>query len=167
MLRYLTHTPKPPKQPLYTLTRSLPPRRPLHSNPGPEDRQSLHPEHSEYTKSGTDDAVAHHLSSYDPSTTTPELESRVLEEECKLLGEADPLFISPANRNVSLLLEDKPGVAMQAFERMVPSARGWTRKHKEVRIRQMGEPELDQFWRLLRGLREVQARRVVRKEAGV
>jgi hypothetical protein len=123
------------------------------------DRQTLHPSRAENTQSGTDDAVASHPSSYDPSTTTPELECSALSAECKLLGEVDPLFFSAAHREVSALLDPKLEVAVHTIEHLSPSAKGWTRKHKEVRIKKVaGKGSLDQFERLLRGLRDIQRR---------
>jgi hypothetical protein len=139
------------------LTRSLQ----TQGQPSPDelDRQSLHPERAENTQSGTDDAVAGHTSSYDPSTTTPEIESQALEAECKLLGEVDPLFFSAAHREVSALLDPKLEVAVHTIEHLSPSAKGWTRKHKEVRISKVpGAGSFDQFERLLKGLRDSQKR---------
>ncbi|GFF22256.1 hypothetical protein IFM61606_08356 [Aspergillus udagawae] len=123
------------------------------------DRKTLHPERAENTQSGTDDDVAHHTSSYDPSTTTPEVEWQALEAECKLHGEVDPLFFSAAHREVSALLDPKLEVAVHTIEHLSPSAKGWTRKHKEVRISKVpGAGSLDQFERLLKGLRDIQKR---------
>ncbi|GFF55547.1 hypothetical protein IFM58399_10100 [Aspergillus lentulus] len=163
MLRNLIRTTQTttlrPRVYIYTpiLTRSIQ----THPQPSPDelDRQTLHPERAENTQSGTDDEVARHTSSYDPSTTTPEIESQALEDECKLLGEVDPLFFSPAHREVSALLDPKLEVAVHTIEHLSPSAKGWTRKHKEVIIRKVpGAGSFDQFERLLKGLRDIQKR---------
>ncbi|OJJ35391.1 hypothetical protein ASPWEDRAFT_28029 [Aspergillus wentii DTO 134E9] len=120
------------------------------------DRQSLHPERAETALSGTDNEVGDHQSSYDPSITTPEGEFKLLEDECRLDGSIDPLFVSPANREYSRL---SPMMEMIHYvEKRDPSAKGWTRKHKEVRIRGLGDSEFDPYVRLLRGLREIQKR---------
>ncbi|GIK05313.1 hypothetical protein Aspvir_009419 [Aspergillus viridinutans] len=163
MLRNLIRTAQTtPRTPLYgrILTRSL--RIQGQATPETElelDRQTLHPERAENTQSGTDDDVAQHTSSFDPSTTTPEIESQALEAECKLHGEVDPLFFSAAHREVSALLDPKLEVAVHTIEHLSPSAKGWTRKHKEVRIRKVpGHGSMDQFERLLKGLRDIQKR---------
>ncbi|OJJ49853.1 hypothetical protein ASPZODRAFT_128401 [Penicilliopsis zonata CBS 506.65] len=101
-------------------------------------RQALHPEHSENSQSGTDDEVAHHLSSYDPSTTAPEREVQAMEDECRAENATtlcSPLAVSPGNREVSQTLDVMVGGAVQGAAKLGPSARGWTRKHKEVQIR--------------------------------
>ncbi|PLB40313.1 uncharacterized protein BDW47DRAFT_101771 [Aspergillus candidus] len=100
------------------------------------DRSSLHPERAEYTESGTDSEAGMHRSSYDPAITSPELESRASEEECKLEGEPDdPLFISPANTEVSRMYAERS-------EHIGPTTRlsgkGWTRKHLLKRFQKTG-----------------------------
>ena len=91
------------------------------------DRSILHPERAEYTESGTDSEAGRHRSSYDPTITSPEQESRASEEECKVEGDRDdPLYISPANMEVSRMHAERS-------EHIGPtthlSGMGWTRKH--------------------------------------
>lgn len=100
------------------------------------DRSSLHPERAEYTESGTDSEAGKHWSSYDPSITSPEQESRASEEECKLAGDRDdPLFISPANTEVSRMYAERS-------EHIGPTTRlsgmGWTKKHLLKKYRKSG-----------------------------
>lgn len=98
------------------------------------ERCILNPEHSETCQSGTDDEVGRHKSPYDPSQTNPELEHLALEEEYRLEGDTihDPLYVSPANREFSLLLD--PMARAHALVHL-RSVRGWTNKHKEVLLR--------------------------------
>ncbi|PKY03840.1 hypothetical protein P168DRAFT_319300 [Aspergillus campestris IBT 28561] len=105
------------------------------------DRQALHPSPAETAQFGTDDQVAQHPSSFDPSITAPEREFLVLDEECRVGGEADPLLVSPANREVSRLLSPTElGRAVQGGVKTGPSARGWTNKHGVVRVRAVSVP---------------------------
>lgn len=119
------------------------------------ERQILNPERAETCKSGTDDEVAHHKSSYDPSTTTPESEYLADEEECTTAMEAHhPLFISPARKEVSELLSPMVGGAVHGADRLGPSARGWTRKHKEVHIKYIPGGPYDRYAKLLDDLKK-------------
>ena len=99
------------------------------------ERCILNPEHSEICQSGTDDEVGRHKSPYDPTETTPELEHLALEREYKLEGDNihDPLFYSPVNREVSLILDPMVGVVHTL--KHLRSVKGWTNKHKEVLLR--------------------------------
>ncbi|KAJ5605567.1 hypothetical protein N7510_008348 [Penicillium lagena] len=105
----------------------------LSVDPETSERQALNPERYETCKSGTDDEVAQHKSPYDPSSTTPESEHRALEDEYRLEGDVthDPLFISPANREVSLILDPMVGGAVHNAQSL-GSVRGWTNKHRTV-----------------------------------
>lgn len=119
------------------------------------DRTVLNPEQHETCKWGTDDAVASHQSSYDPSMTAPEIEYTAEEEEFQLEGQDhSPLYISPANREVSELLDPMVGGAVHCADRLGPSARGWTRKHKVVRIRDFPGSRWKQYERALQKLKE-------------
>ena len=56
-------------------------------------------------------------------------------------GEADPLLVSPANREVSRLLSPSElDRAVQGGVKIGPSARGWTNKHGAVRVRAVSVP---------------------------
>lgn len=98
------------------------------------ERCILNPEHSETCQSGTDDEVGRHNSPYDPRQTTPELEHLALEEEYRLEGDTihDPLYISPANREFSMILDPMAGAHALKHLR---SVKGWTNKHKEVLLK--------------------------------
>lgn len=99
------------------------------------ERCILNPERAETCQSGTDDEVGRHKSPYDPSKTAPEKEHLALEEEYRLEGDAihDPLFFSPANRDVSQLLDPMAGV-IRSLQHL-RSVKGWTRKRKEALLR--------------------------------
>ncbi|KAJ5860217.1 uncharacterized protein N7529_007527 [Penicillium soppii] len=96
------------------------------------ERCILNPEHSETCQSGTDDEVGRHKSPYDPTNTTPEQEHLALEEEYRLEGDTvhDPLFFSPANKDVSLILDPMAGVVHTL--KHLRSVKGWSNKRKEV-----------------------------------
>ncbi|CAG7941583.1 unnamed protein product [Penicillium salamii] len=98
------------------------------------ERSILNPQHSETCQSGTDEEVGQHRSPYDPKQTHPEQEHLALEEEYRLEGDAlhDPLYISPANREFSLILDPMAG---EHALKHLRSVQGWTNKHKEVMLK--------------------------------
>ncbi|KAL4779851.1 hypothetical protein BJX76DRAFT_361402 [Aspergillus varians] len=131
------------------------------------ERHILSPERAETAYSGTDNAVGEDNYAYDPSVTNPEGEFQCFEEEVRNDGRVDPLFISPANREFSRLLDrelDGRAVGRDKGDRLGAggSVRGWVKKGKEVRIRGPGEGGKrggeDEYERLLRGLRKLQMR---------
>ncbi|KAL4912968.1 hypothetical protein BDW62DRAFT_205959 [Aspergillus aurantiobrunneus] len=128
------------------------------------DRTILCPERAETSYSGTDNAVGDDSFAYDPSITNPEGEFQCFEDEVRVTGEVDPLFISPANREFSRLLDrelDGRAVRRDRGDRLGRggSVRGWVKKGREVKIRSGGKGKgVDEFERLLRGLRRVQMR---------
>jgi hypothetical protein len=101
------------------------------------ERCILNPQRAETCQSGTDDEVGAHKSPYDRSNTTPEKEHLALEEEYRLEGDPlhDPLSVSPANRDVSMILDPMVGVGVVQGVPHLRSVRGWTRKGKEVLIK--------------------------------
>ncbi|KAE8353431.1 hypothetical protein BDV28DRAFT_148090 [Aspergillus coremiiformis] len=118
------------------------------------ERQILNPERSENSKTGSDDEVGNHKCSYDPSNTRPESEYLADEEECKLAGNGrHPLFVSPANREVSHFLDPMVGGAVHGADRLGPSAQGWTRKNREVHIKDVPGSQYERYEKLLRELR--------------
>ncbi|KAL4805638.1 hypothetical protein BDV18DRAFT_160543 [Aspergillus unguis] len=144
------------------------------------DRTVLCPERAETAYSGTDNAVGHDVTAYDPSTTAPETELSAFEEEIRLDGEEDPLFISPANRDYSQILDkeiDGRAIVPDKGDRLggSGSVRGWVRKGREVKIKfrtKSGKRMVttvkgdagDEFERLLKGLRRLQMREEAKKE---
>lgn len=101
------------------------------------ERQSLNPVRSETCQSGTDDEVARHKSPYDPSPTHTRVEEEVLalREEYKLEGDIhDPLLVSPANEECSLILDPMLGGAVHNAQTL-RSVKGWSNKHKQVLLR--------------------------------
>ncbi|KAJ5663324.1 hypothetical protein N7507_004055 [Penicillium longicatenatum] len=96
------------------------------------ERCILNPERTESCQSGTDDEVARHNSPYAPFPTSPEKEHLALEEEYRLEGDTrhNPLLVSPANVDVSLILDPRAEVAHSLHH--LRSVKGWTNKHKEV-----------------------------------
>ncbi|KAJ5090649.1 hypothetical protein N7532_009333 [Penicillium argentinense] len=98
------------------------------------DRQALKPDRAETCQSGTDDEVGHHKSPYDGTKTTVENEISALREEYLLEGDAhDPLLVSPANLDVSLVLDPMIGVVHGAPT--LRSMKGWCNKHRLVLLR--------------------------------
>ena len=65
-----------------------------------QDKDSLKPEPTEYSKSGSDDAAAAtEKAAFDPSSTRPEEEQNIAGRESG--GDANPLEASPANQDIS------------------------------------------------------------------
>jgi len=96
------------------------------------DRQTLNPSRSEYSKSGTDDEVASHDVSFDPSKTEPACEVNAMGRESQKRGNtSNPLDMSPGNRDVSNARDPTEGGAQHGVKEG-HSARGWTRKRKPV-----------------------------------
>lgn len=139
------------------------------------DRTILSPERAETSCSGTDNAVAADVFAYDPTVTAPESEFKCFEEEVRLDGEVDPLFISPANRDFSQTLDrdlDGRAIVRDKEDRLggAGSSRGWVKKGKPVKVKvktKGGKMKTtvkgdsgDEFERLLRGLRRLQMRYV-------
>ncbi|KAL4793937.1 hypothetical protein BDV19DRAFT_390696 [Aspergillus venezuelensis] len=138
------------------------------------ERTILSPERAETTCSGTDNAVGTNIHSYDPSITNPESEFATFEEEVSFgekMGETDPLFISPANREFSRVLDreiDGRAIVSDKGDRcgVEGSVRGWCKKGKMVKIMSGGRGGVtrDEFERLCRGLKRVQMRQAMRKK---
>lgn len=99
------------------------------------DRQLLRPDRMETCQSGTDDEVGHHKSPYDGSKTAVDKEVLALREEYKSEGDAhDPLLVSPANLDVSLILNPMIERAVHGSTTL-RSCKGWSAKHKIVLLR--------------------------------
>ena len=99
------------------------------------ERQILKPDRAETCQSGTDDEVARHKSPYDPTQTTVEKEVSALREEYKLERDLhDPLLVSPANKEVSLIL-DALGAGEVHSAQLLGSFKGFTKKNHEVLLR--------------------------------
>ncbi|GMF80393.1 unnamed protein product [Aspergillus oryzae] len=123
------------------------------------ERQILNPERTETCKSGSDDEVGHHKCSYDPSTTTPESEYLADEAESLLDGKGHhPLFVSPANLEVSHYIDPMSEGAVQGAARLGPSGKGWTRKHREVHIKDVPGSQYERYEKLLQELRKPKQR---------
>lgn len=133
-----------------------------HEKPSPREiqttieceRRVLNPERSETSKSGTDNEVAGYSSSYDPSETTPENELKVLENECRTVGIINPLFISPANKDFSTLLDPMVGGSVHNADKLGVSGRGWTRKGKEVHVQNVSGNPYGRYQKLLESLKK-------------
>ncbi|OJJ98692.1 hypothetical protein ASPACDRAFT_1857189 [Aspergillus aculeatus ATCC 16872] len=139
-----------------------------HRNRHPEsdlDRHLLRPESYETSKSGTDDAAAHHPWSFDPTITDPALEVLASDAECALddYREDDPLYVSPGNTEVSRFLDPMAGGAAHNAVKPGCSGMGWTRKAHVFRVRtEPGETGWGKrFERYERVLREVRGRKKV------
>lgn len=99
------------------------------------DRQLLKPDRAETCQSGTDDEVGHHKSPYDGTNTAVDKEVSELREEYKAEGDIhDPLLVSPANLNASLILDPMIAGAVHSSPTL-RSCKGWSNKHKIVLLR--------------------------------
>jgi hypothetical protein len=99
------------------------------------DRQLLRPDRAETCQSGTDDEVGHHKSPYDGSNTAVDKEVSALRDEYKSEGDLhDPLLVSPANLDVSLILDPMIRGAFHSSPTL-RSCKGWSNKHKMVLMR--------------------------------
>ncbi|KAF2259512.1 hypothetical protein CC78DRAFT_537046 [Lojkania enalia] len=78
-------------RPLSSTPRSLLPRKDT------QDKDSLNPTSTEYSKSGSDDAAAHDDAAFNPNKTSPETEK----ETTTSTAGNDPLNVSPGNPEVS------------------------------------------------------------------
>lgn len=93
---------------------SVPRARLLHSTPtnhlaakNTQDKDSMNPQSNEYSKSGSDQAVASLSAAFDPKSTSPEDAERKAEHE----EGGDLLYVSPANSEVSRFMGDQEGGA--------------------------------------------------------
>jgi hypothetical protein len=102
------------------------------------DRETLNPEHSETTKSGTDGEVAKHPSAFDPSNTSPETEYQASEQESREAGKHDPLNMSPANQDVSAWRGPTEGGPDRNRQRDASSSRGTPKKNRSVHVKKDG-----------------------------
>ncbi|KAI8931572.1 hypothetical protein NX059_011226 [Plenodomus lindquistii] len=66
---------------------------------GAEDKDSLKPTSTEYSKSGSDDSAAHSDAAFNPNTTSPEAAEETAEKEAG--GKANSLNASPGNKDIS------------------------------------------------------------------
>jgi hypothetical protein len=95
-------------------------------------RDVLNPSRAEGTQTGTDDEVAHHDASFDPSNTVPESEVEATgRESAERNKRSNPLDVSPGNREVNEMRDPSKDPPESGVERPA-SARGWTRKGKAV-----------------------------------
>ncbi|KAK5013915.1 hypothetical protein LTR16_004089 [Cryomyces antarcticus] len=75
-------------------------RRALYPSKDSQDKDSVVPKSTEYSKSGSDDASAATDAAFDPSTTRPEQEQKQA-EGASGGASVNPLEVSPANQEVS------------------------------------------------------------------
>ena len=71
-----------------------------------QDKDSLKPQSTEYSKSGSDDGAAHSDAAFNPSKTSPEEAEATA--ECEAGGKDNSLNASPANQGISE--PNSPGV---------------------------------------------------------
>lgn len=102
------------------------------------DRETLNPERSETTKSGTDGEVAKHPSAFDPSKTAPESEHEATAEESRKEGKDDPLNMSPANKDVSAWRGPTEGGPDRNRDREASSSRGAPKKNRGIHVKEDG-----------------------------
>ncbi|KAF1832807.1 hypothetical protein BDW02DRAFT_570621 [Decorospora gaudefroyi] len=71
-----------------------------------QDKDSLKPRSTEYSKSGSDDGAAHSDAAFDPKQTSPEEAERTAEQEAG--GQDNTMNASPGNKDISQ--PNSPGV---------------------------------------------------------
>lgn len=103
------------------------------------DRESLKPERTEGTKSGTDNEVAQQPSAYDPSNTAPESELEATGKEQQKEGDQrNPLNMSAANPEVSAWRAPTEGGADRNANRESSSRRGHPKKSRTIHVKEDG-----------------------------
>jgi len=79
-----------------------------------QDKDSLKPRSTEYSKSGSDDAAAHSDAAFNPDKTSPESAEKTAQAEGKGEGgEGDALNASPGNPDVSKPRDPQEGGASE------------------------------------------------------
>jgi hypothetical protein len=73
--------------------------RPLLASKDAQDKDSLKPQSTEYSKSGSDDAAAHSDAAFNPNKTSPEEAEATAEREQG--GKDNSLNASPGNQDIS------------------------------------------------------------------
>ncbi|KAF2472511.1 uncharacterized protein BDR25DRAFT_161451, partial [Lindgomyces ingoldianus] len=113
---YKAHASHPSSLPLTSrFLSSSPPH--LYARKDTQDKDSLNPTSTEYSKSGSDDAAAaSEDAAFNPNKTSPEHEKSTAGKE----GDGNPLEVSPANPEVSKPRGDTEGGA-QGSPRTKPS----------------------------------------------
>lgn len=107
-------------------------------DPGtPSDRETLDPNRSEVTKSGTDGELAEHPAAFDPHNTSPEGEFHQTAKESQEQGKpSNPLNMSPANSEVSSW--QRPDGPARNVDRGVSSSRGAPKKNRSIHVKEDG-----------------------------
>jgi hypothetical protein len=95
----------------YIAPRFLSTTRPTFLQKEAQDKDSLKPTSTEYSKSGSDDAAAHTDAAFDPSKTSPEASEASAEQEAG--GKDNSLNVSPGNHEVSHANDPQVGGASQ------------------------------------------------------
>lgn len=80
-----------------------------------QDKDSLKPRSTEYSKSGSDDGAAHSDAAFDPNQTRPEAEEATAEREAG--GKDNSLNASPGNPDISQPNDPKVGGSGNAPEK--------------------------------------------------
>ncbi|KAJ5665803.1 uncharacterized protein N7477_008251 [Penicillium maclennaniae] len=104
----------------------------------PWNRESLNPQRSEVSKSGTDDEIAQHGAAFDPNNTAPESELEATEQEAKSKGEKGTLNMSPANKDVHAWKGPQQGGPEKNEDRGVASSRGSPNKRRSIHVKEDG-----------------------------
>jgi len=101
------------------------------------NRESLNPQRSEVTKSGTDSDLAQHDSAYDPSNTAPESELEATEQEAEK-GKQGSLNMSPANKDIKDWPGPKDAGPARNADRGASSSRGSPDKRRTIHVKEDG-----------------------------
>jgi len=89
--------------------------RSLFASKDAQDKDSLKPRSTEYSKSGSDDAAAESGAAFDPNTTSPEAAERQSEQE----SGGSSLNVSPGNQEVSKPRDNQEGGAQEGVRTKV------------------------------------------------
>ena len=103
-----------------TQPRFLSTSRPLFLQKDAQDKDSIQTTSTEYSKSGSDDAVAHTDAAFDPNETSPEAAEASVEQEAG--GKDNSLNVSPGNPEVSHANDPQIGGASHAANKKARGA---------------------------------------------
>lgn len=103
----------------------------------PWNRESLNPQRTEVSQSGTDSELAHHDSAFDPSNVAPESELEATEQEAQHKGKKGTLNMSPANKDVHAWKRPEEGGPDRNADRG-PSSRGSPSKRRTIHVKEDG-----------------------------
>lgn len=102
------------------------------------DRESLDPQPSEATKTGTNDQIAQHDAAFDPSNTSPESELEATERESQTQGKQGTLNVSGANKSANTWRGPQEGGPARNADKEETSKRGHPNKRRTIEVKEDG-----------------------------